>query len=209
MIRQLNPEDHAAAARIYNHYVATSTATFQTEPVTPDEWAAEATGGEPGRHGAWAIEGATDLARSGMGTPGPAGPDTAASDPARSGTVASDAGRPGAAATVASGTFAGYVLVTPFKSRCAYRDTAEVTVYLAPEHVGRGLGRAALAHVDAHARDAGLHALLAVVCAENDASLAAFERAGYERCALLREVGTKFGRLLDVVYLEKVIGSGP
>ena len=165
MIRPLTPADHAAAARVYNHYVENSTATFQTEPVTPAEWAAEATGGEPGRHGAWAIE--------------------------------------------HDGTFAGYVLVTPFKARCAYRDTAEVTVYLAPEQVGRGLGRDALAHIDAHAATAGLHALLAVVCAENTTSLTAFERAGYERVAHLREVGNKFDRLLDVVYLEKVVGSQP
>ena len=169
-IRPLTAADHAEAAAVYNHYVATSTATFQTDLVTPDEWAAESAGGEPGRHGAWAIE--------------------------------SD-----------DGAFAGYVLVTPFKSRCAYRDTAEVTVYLAPEHVGRGLGRAALQHVDGHAGAAGLHALIAVVCAENDASVRLFEKAGYDHVARLREVGTKFGRLLDVVYLEKLttdpVGSAP
>ena len=185
MIRQLNPDDYAAAARIYNHYVATSTATFQTDPVSPEEWAAEAVTGEPGRHGAWAID-AADV-------PGAAEAATSA-----------DAAR---AATSADPGLAGYVVVTPFKARCAYRDTAEVTVYLAPEYAGRGLGRAALAHVDAHAAAAGLHALLAVVCAENDASLRAFERAGYERCALLREVGNKFGRLLDVVYLEKMVAT--
>jgi phosphinothricin acetyltransferase len=167
MTRPLTPADHAAAAAIYNHYVATSTATFQTEPVTAAGWAAEATGGEPGRHGAWAL-------------------------------TAGDEG---------GGAVVGYVLVQPFKSRCAYRDTAEVTVYLAPEATGRGLGRAALAHVDDHAKTAGLHALIAVVCAENDASLHAFERHGYERVAHLKEVGSKFGRLLDVVYLEKVVGS--
>ena len=163
MIRPLTAADHGAAADVYNHYVATTTATFQTEPVSPAEWAADSTGGDPDRHGAWAVED--------------------------------------------SGAFAGYVLVQPFKSRCAYRDTAEVTVYLAPDRTGRGLGAAALAHAEEHARQAGLHALLAVVCAENAASLRAFERAGYERCGLLREVGTKFGRRLDVVYLEKVLES--
>lgn len=161
MIRPLTPADAEAAAALYNHYVATTTATFQTEPVTPDDWLAEATTGEPGRHGAWAVEDA--------------------------------------------GALAGYLLVSPFKSRCAYRDTAEVTVYLDPGATGRGLGRAALAYAEEHARTAGLHALLAVVCAENDPSLRAFERAGYERVALLREVGTKFGRLLDVVYLERLL----
>jgi phosphinothricin acetyltransferase len=161
VIRPLTPDDHAAAATVYNHYVATSTATFQTEPLDPQAWAADAVTGEPGRHGAWAVE--------------------------------------------ADGAFAGFLLITPFKSRCAYRDTAEVTVYLDPAHTGRGLGRDALEHAEAHATTAGLHALLAVVCAENDASLRLFERAGYERCALLREVGSKFGRRLDVVYLEKIL----
>lgn len=142
--------------------MTTSTATFQTEPVTPAEWAADAAGGEPGRHGAWAL-------------------------------------------TADDDALVGYVLVQPFKSRCAYRDTAEVTVYLAPEHTGRGLGPAALRHVDDHARAHGLHALIAVVCAENDASLRTFERHGYQRVAHLKEVGSKFGRLLDVVYLEKVL----
>jgi L-amino acid N-acyltransferase YncA len=166
-LRPLTSDDLAAAAEVYNHYVTTSTATFQTEPVSAEEWAAESLAGEAGRHGAWA--------------------------------VLDDGG----------GAFAGYLLVQPFKSRCAYRDTAEVTVYLTPESTGRGLGRAALDHAEAHARGAGLHALLAVVCAENDASLAAFERHGYARAALLKEVGTKFGRRLDVVYLEKVVGSDP
>ena len=166
MIRALTAADAPVAATIYNHYVPTTTATFQTEPVTPDEWLAEANAGEPGRHGAWAVA-----------------PDGAG--------------------------LAGYLIVAPFKSRCAYRDTAEVTVYLDPDATGRGLGREAVAFAEEHARAAGLHALLAVVCAENDASLRLFERAGYERVALLREVGSKFGRLLDVVYLEKVVGSSP
>jgi phosphinothricin acetyltransferase len=160
-MRPLTTADAAAAAAIYNHYVESTTSTFQTEPVSPDEWLAEATAGEPGRHGAWAVED--------------------------------------------GGTLAGYLLVAPFKSRCAYRDTAEVTVYLSPEAAGRGLGSDAIAFAEAHARSCGLHALLAVVCAENAASLRAFERAGYERVALLHEVGTKFGRRLDVVYLEKVL----
>jgi phosphinothricin acetyltransferase len=164
MIRPLTPDDHAAAAAVYNHYVATSTATFQTEPLTPAEWAAEATGGEPGRHGAWAV----------------CGDD---------------------------GAFAGYLLVQPFKSRCAYRGTAEVTVYLDPAATGRGLGGAAVAYAGAHAAAAGLHALIAVVAAENDASLRLFERHGYERVGHLKEVGDKFGRLLDVVYLEKLTGT--
>lgn len=165
MIRPMTPRDADAASLIYNHYVRTTTATFQTEPLSAAGWWEESKPRDPERHGAWAIT--ADGVRG----------------------------------------LAGYVLVTAFKGRCAYRDTAEVTVYLKESCTGRGLGRAALAHVDDHARAAGLHALLAVVCAENDTSLRAFEKAGYERAGLLREVGTKFGRRLDVVYLEKVLGT--
>lgn len=165
VIRPLTPADAEPAAAIYNHYVATSTATFQTEPLTAGEWLTEATAGTPGRHGAWAVTDDDD-----------------------------------------DDTLVGYVIVAPFKSRCAYSGTAEVTVYLDPAAHGRGLGREAASFAERHARKAGLHALLAVVCAENDASLRLFEKAGYERVAHLREVGVKFGRRLDVVYLEKVLG---
>lgn len=164
MIRPLTPADYEACAALYNHYVATSTATFAFDPIPVAEWVADGPeAGEPGRHGGWAVE--------------------------------------------EGEAFAGYVLVVPFRSRCGYRDTAEVTVYLTPGHTGRGLGREALDHVDRHAAAAGLHALVAGACAENVASLRLFERAGYARVGHLREVGRKFGRLLDVVYLEKVVGS--
>ena len=105
----------------------------------------------------------------------------------------------------ASDELGGYVQVSPFKSRCGYRDTAEVTVYLRPDATGRGLGAAALQHAESFARGAGLHALLAVICAENDASLRVFARAGYVEVGRLREVGSKFGRRLDVAYLELLL----
>ncbi len=184
-----------------------TTATFQTEPLTPEEWAADALAGEPGRHGAWAVEDGRSAAAAGAA--GAAGAASAAGADSGAGAAGGgDSGgdrAPAGGGGAGGGGLAGYLLVQQFKSRCAYRDTAEVTVYLAPDRLGRGLGAAALAYAEEHARTVGLHALLAVVCAENDASLRAFERAGYERCALLREVGTKFGRRLDVVYLERLV----
>ena len=104
------------------------------------------------------------------------------------------------------GELAGYLVISAFKGRCASRDTAEVSVYLAPELTGRGLGRQAIEYAVDHAQRHGLHALLAVICAENTASLAAFERAGFVEVGRLREVGRKFGRLLDVAYLERLLG---
>ena len=114
--------------------------------------------------------------------------------------------RHGAFGVRVDGALAGYVTVAPFKGRCAYRDSAEVSVYLAPDQCGRGLGAQALEYAVAHARTQGLHVLIAVICAENTASLAAFERAGFVEVGRLREVGRKFGRLLDVAYLQLTLG---
>ncbi|HVE64608.1 MAG TPA: GNAT family N-acetyltransferase [Mycobacteriales bacterium] len=103
------------------------------------------------------------------------------------------------------GALAGYVVIAPFKGRCAYRNTAEVSVYLAAQHTGQGLGRQAVEYAIAHARTAGLHLLLAVICTENEGSMALFRSAGFDETGRLREVGRKFGRLLDVAYLQRVL----
>jgi L-amino acid N-acyltransferase YncA len=161
-VRPLDTADLDAARAIYNHWVATSTATFHEEPLGAEEFAAEIVFRDP-RYGAYAVDDAAGLA--------------------------------------------GYVVVAPYKSRCAYRDTAEVSAYLRPDARGLGLGREAVDAAVWRARTAGLHALLATICAENTASIRLFESCGFARVAHLKEVGRKFGRWLDVVILELLLGD--
>ena len=104
------------------------------------------------------------------------------------------------------GQLCGYVLLFPYKSREAYDGTAEVSVYLHPARVGHGLGSLALSHIEAYARNQDFHVLLAIICGENFRSIRLFERAGFSKCAHFKEVGRKFGRLLDVVGYQKIIG---
>jgi phosphinothricin acetyltransferase len=104
------------------------------------------------------------------------------------------------------GTLVGYGLAGAYKSRCAYGDASEVAVYLAPDATRKGLGPMALDVIEEHAREVGLHVLIAGVCTENEASLRLFIRAGYEPCAHFRQVGNKFGRRLDVRYFQKILG---
>ncbi len=99
----------------------------------------------------------------------------------------------------------GYVLVCQHKPREAYDGTAEVSVYLKPAYTGRGIGRLALRHIEEFAGEQGLHVLVATITGENERSIGLFARNGYERCAHYREVGRKFGRLLDVVAYQKII----
>ncbi len=99
----------------------------------------------------------------------------------------------------------GYSILSPFKKREAYDATAEVTVYLENGYTGKGVGSLAISHLEDAAVKNGFHVLLAVICGENDQSIRLFEKLGYEKCAHYREVGKKFGRLLDVVCYQKII----
>ena len=99
----------------------------------------------------------------------------------------------------------GYVLLTQHKKREAYNETAEVTLYLKPEHIGKGIGSQALEYIEAFARNAGLRVLVATICGENDRSIRVFERNGFQKCAHYREIGRKFGQLLDVVAYQKIL----
>lgn len=52
---------------------------------------------------------------------------------------------------------------------------------------------------------AGVHAVVSRICTENEASLALARKQGYFEVGVLREVGSKFGRLLDVAIFEKLL----
>ncbi len=97
----------------------------------------------------------------------------------------------------------GYVLLCPFKKREAYNRTAEVTVYLKENLVGRGIGSLAIDYIEAFAKVKGIQELIAIICGENTSSIKTFEKKGYIQCAHYYRVGCKFGRLLDVVSYQK------
>jgi L-amino acid N-acyltransferase YncA len=99
----------------------------------------------------------------------------------------------------------GYVFLKPHSEREAYDKTAEVTVYLKPGLIGKGLGSMCIRYIEKHAKVNAFHALLAVICGENEKSIRLFERNGYKKCAHYREIGEKFGRFLDVVVYQKIL----
>jgi phosphinothricin acetyltransferase len=99
----------------------------------------------------------------------------------------------------------GYCFTTYFKKRQAYDRTAEVTLYLKPEYQRKGLGSLALEHLEKQAKKNGLKNLIGIITGENTASIALFEKMGYLKCAHYKNVGEKFGRILDVVAYQKEI----
>lgn len=99
----------------------------------------------------------------------------------------------------------GYVILAQHKTREAYNDTAEVTIYLKTEYIGKGMGTLAIQYIENYAKTLGIHALIATICGENIKSIKLFSRNGYFKCAHYKEVGRKFGQVLDIVAYEKIL----
>ena len=101
-----------------------------------------------------------------------------------------------------SGEIVGWGALSPFRSRCAYRDTIELTVYVRHDCHRRGCGRAIVQDLIARARSLGYHTILATSCEESVGSIHLLKSLGFSAAGRLREVGSKFGRRLDVIYLQ-------
>jgi L-amino acid N-acyltransferase YncA len=99
----------------------------------------------------------------------------------------------------------GYISIIQHKKRSAYDGTAEITIYLDHEHIGKGLGSLALKYAEKYAKDSGFHVLVATLCSENIKSIQLNEKNGYVKCAHYREVGYKFDKFLDVVAYQKIL----
>ncbi|WP_229660914.1 GNAT family N-acetyltransferase [Marmoricola endophyticus] len=103
------------------------------------------------------------------------------------------------------GTVLGVAYASPYRARPAYDRTRETSVYLAAVGQGRGLGTALYDALLPRLRDGGFHTALAMVALPNEASVRLHERAGFERVGVLREVGHKLGRVVDVAVLQLML----
>lgn len=159
-IRPATARDLAAINTIYNHYVLTSTCTYEVEPVTA-EARAEWFSGHGERHPV---------------------------------TVAEIEGR-----------VVGWGCLSPYRGRYAYRFSAENSVYVDKDHHRRGIGAALLLDLLERARGLGYHTVIAGCDGEQAASIALHERHGFQRVAQFREVGFKFERWLDVIFLQRML----
>ncbi len=159
-IRPADESDAAAIASIYNHYVASSTATFDTVPKQVEDrvtWIRD--------HGE---EYPVLVAES-------------------------------------DGVVVGWGSLSRYAERPAWRGTVEVSVYIADTNRGAGVGPKLLTELIARGRELGYHALVSQVVSDNAPSIAMAVREGFEVVGIMREVGRKFDRWLDVTLLELII----
>ena len=102
------------------------------------------------------------------------------------------------------GILVGWASLSEWSDRCAYSNTAEASLFVAESHRGQGIGRKLSEAIIQAGRDAGLHTIIARITEGNTASIHIAESQGFEHVGIMREVGRKFGKLLDV-YLMQII----
>jgi L-amino acid N-acyltransferase YncA len=157
-IRQAVECDAPALAQIYNHYVLTSVATFETEVVDSQEMSRRVC--ERLEKHDWLV------------------------------------------ATV-DGRIVGYAYYGAFRPRAAYSHTVESTVYVAAEAVGQGFGHALYHELIDSAEAKGFAQMIGVIALPNAPSIALHERLGFNEAGVLREVGFKLGRFVDVSLWQR------
>jgi phosphinothricin acetyltransferase len=166
IVRPAETGDLAAINAIYNHYVRSSTCTYQEEPETIDA------------RRAWFDQHPSD----------------------RFPVLVACAGIP-------AGEIVGWGALSPYRERSAYRFSVENSVYVRPDWQRRGVGSALLRDLVDRARRIGFRTILAGIDAEQTASIALHAKLGFVQTAHLRQVGFKFGRWLDVYFMQLTLAD--
>jgi phosphinothricin acetyltransferase len=117
------------------------------------------------------------------------------------------AGWPFLVATVGK-TIVGYAYATQFRDRAAYRFTCENSIYVHPDWLGRGTGKALLTELCRRSADCGFRHMIAVIGGAEPASIALHSACGFELAGRLHAVGWKHGRWLDNVYMQLKLRRG-
>lgn len=115
------------------------------------------------------------------------------------------AGFPVLVAEGAGGEVLGFASYGTFREKPGYNGTVEHSVYIRDGQRGAGLGQALMERLIAEARQQGLHVMLGSVDADNAGSIAFHERLGFRQVAHFHQVGRKFGRWLDMVFMELLL----
>jgi len=103
----------------------------------------------------------------------------------------------------------GYAYAGPFRPRAAYRYTVEDSVYVAPDQMGRGVGKALLNAVIAECEAIGLRQMVAVIGdSANAGSIGVHRACGFEFKTAVEAVGFKFGRWVDIVWMQRALNGG-
>ena len=98
----------------------------------------------------------------------------------------------------------GWASLSPWSPKPAYSKTAEISVYVKEEFRNRGFGKKMMDKLIEDGEAAGLHSIIARIADGNDISTKIHESYGFKHIGTMKEVGEKFGKVLDVHLLQKI-----
>lgn len=98
----------------------------------------------------------------------------------------------------------GWASMSRWSERCAYDTTAEISLYITESERGKGIGNLLLKSIILQGKISGLHTVLARITEGNEVSVHLHLKNGFSRVGTMKEVGMKFGKLLDVEMLQLV-----
>jgi L-amino acid N-acyltransferase YncA len=99
----------------------------------------------------------------------------------------------------------GFSTIGPFRNWQAYQFSVENSVYVKSGQRGKGIGKILLQATIGAAKHMKMHTIIAGIDASNEASIAMHEQFGFEQVAYFKEVGFKFNRWLDLIFLQLMI----
>ncbi len=102
-----------------------------------------------------------------------------------------------------NGTVIGYAYLDRFHERSAYRHTADLSIYLDKDCLSKGTGSVLLEHIENLSRRQGITSIISLVTGENIRSIAFHRKHSYREVGIMKNVGIKFNRPLDVFYFQK------
>ena len=102
------------------------------------------------------------------------------------------------------GIIVGWAALSKYSTRCAYSDTAEISLYVKEEFQRRGFGTKLMKAINQEGEKAGLHTAIARITDGNEISIKLHESEGFEHIGIMKEVGMKFGKRLDVHIMQKI-----
>jgi phosphinothricin acetyltransferase len=105
---------------------------------------------------------------------------------------------------VEGGKIIGWASLSAYSDRCAYSGTAELSVYVKEKFRNRGIGRKLMQAVLEEGKKAGLHTIISRIAGGNDVSIHLHRQFDFADIGTMKEVGNKFGQLLDVSLMQKM-----
>lgn len=99
----------------------------------------------------------------------------------------------------------GFCLLRAYNPFRPFMETAEISYFIDKEYLGHGIGRKALRILEEDAKKRGIKTIMAEISSENQASLLFHKKNGFIECGRMIEIGKKFGKYFDVVWMQKKI----